>query len=174
MSTWGIYAQLGYRCNLKYLPDLPKLAVNFIGSTDCGQTCRQTCRHADMYKHVSIQLQLRCSVYKTKMQATLPYEFETWAVSPTSSLRYLDATEMRCLSCRMEMPNCLRKKMTSPSNLELTQCVDDHMILVRSCNFVRYIYFRILYRILKWLGHLAGKANDSLPIHKQLAVDTMQ
>ena len=66
-------------------------------------------------KHVSVQV--RCSIDKTIVQATLLYGCETWAVTQ-ALIHSLDTFQMRCLRriCHVS----LREKRTNQSILE--QC----------------------------------------------------
>ena len=104
-------------------------------------------------KHVSVQV--RCSIYKTIVQATLLYGCETWAVTQ-ALLQSLDTFQMRCLRriCHVS----LRERRTNQSILE--QC---HMNSVKAL---------VSYRRLRWLGHVARMDDGRLP--KQLLFGTMQ
>ena len=104
-------------------------------------------------KHVSRRV--RCSIYKTIVQATLVYGCETWAV-PQGLLDSLDTFQMRCLRriCHIS----LREKRTNQSILAECQ--------------INSVSATVHYRRLRWLGHIARMENDKLP--KQLLFGTMQ
>ena len=104
-------------------------------------------------RHVSVQV--RCSVYKTIVQATLLYSCEAWAVTQ-ALLDCLDTFQMRCLRriCHIS----LREKRTNSSILEACK-----MKSIRSL---------VRYRRLRWLGHMARMSDDRLP--KQLLFGSMQ
>ena len=97
---------------------------------------------------------VKCSVYKTIVQATLLYGCETWAV-PAAHISPLDTFQMRCLRriCRIS----LRQRRTNYDILE-------------SCT-MESIRTLVAYRRLRWLGHLARMPNERLP--KQLLFATL-
>ena len=98
-------------------------------------------------KHLSREV--KCSVYKSIVQATLLYACETWAV-PKSMIASLDTFQMRCL--RRMCGISLRQRMTNVS--------------VRSLCKIEAISTMVSYRRLRWLGHLARAEEERLP--KQL------
>ena len=92
---------------------------------------------------------LKCSVYKSIVQATLLYACETWA-APKAMLASLDTFQMRCL--RRICGISLRQHMTNES--------------IRGHCQVEAVSTLVRYRRLRWLGHLARLEDDRLP--KQL------
>ena len=103
-------------------------------------------------KHLSREV--KCSVYKTIVQATLLYGCESWAV-PKGLISGLDTFQMRCL--RRICGISLRQRKTNEFIRELCK--------------IEAISSLVKYRRLRWLGHLARMNDDRLP--KQLLFGNM-
>ena len=93
-----------------------------------------------------LALWVKCSIYKTVVQATLLYGCEAWAAKK-EDLDHLDVFQMRCLRrmCKIS----LRDKI--PNVATLKKCDIDKV-----ADMVRF-------RRLRWLGHTARMDKDRLP-----------
>ena len=98
---------------------------------------------------------VKCSIYKTIVQATLLYGCETWAV-PAALLSHLDTFQMRCL--RRISRISLRQKIT---NVDIRAACNTESVKVL-----------VSYRRLRWLGHLARMSDERLP--KRLLFATLE
>ena len=101
-----------------------------------------------LWKDKYIAREVKITVYKTVVQATLLYACETWA-APKAMLDSVESFQMRCLRriCKIS----LRQKMRSSNIMGLCK--------------MESVYTIVKYRHLRWqpLGHVARMDDDRLP-----------